>query len=154
MTRWLTEPEQVAWRYFIDGVHRLLEHLDQSMQDNHGIPLTDFEILVFLSEAPGGRLRMAEIADHVLISRSRLTYRVDRLVEARLVTRCKDELDKRGLFAEITKKGTTLLEQAAATHVEDVQSHLMNHIDDDDLQTFSEMWRSVVAHSATIRPPL
>lgn len=153
MTRWLTETEQVAWRYFIDGVHRLLEHLDQSMQDNHGIPLTDFEILVHLSEAPGGRLRMAEIADHVLISRSRLTYRVDRLVEAGLVVRTKDEVDRRGLFAEITKKGTTLLEQAAATHVEDVQSHLMDHIGDDELQSFSDMWRSVVDHSATLRLP-
>ncbi|NNF56041.1 MAG: MarR family transcriptional regulator [Acidimicrobiales bacterium] len=153
MTRWLTETEQVAWRYFIDGVHRLLEHLDQSMQDNHGIPLTDFEILVHLSEAPGGRLRMAEIADHVLISRSRLTYRVDRLVEAGLVVRTKDEVDKRGLFAKITKKGTSLLEQAAATHVEDVQSHLMDHIGDDELQTFSDMWRSVADHSATLRLP-
>ncbi len=144
----------MAWRHFIDGVHRLLEHLDQSLQDNHGIPLTDYEILVFLSEAPEGRLRMAEIADHVLISRSRLTYRVDRLVEARLVVRCKDEVDKRGLFAQITKKGTTLLERAAATHVEDVQSHLMDHIGQDDLQGFSDLWHTVIAHSATIRPPL
>ncbi len=147
MTPWLNQSEQKAWRYFLNGVNRILEGFDQSLTQSHGIPLTDYEILVFLSEAPGHRLRMSEIADRVLVSRSRLTYRVDRLVEAGLVVRAKAEDDKRGLFAQITEAGMSLLEAAADTHVRDVRALLMDHIPDGSLPSFTATWESVVAHS-------
>lgn len=143
MTQWLSSDEQAAWRDFLFGVNRLLEHLDHSLQENHGIPLTDYEILVFLSESEGHQLRMSEIADHVLVSRSRLTYRVDRLVEQGLVVRSEASDDRRGLYAELTPLGLELLSEAAKTHVADVRSHLMDHIAADDLPAFSRVWKSV-----------
>ncbi len=143
MTRWLDDDEQMVWRDFLFGVNRLLEHLDHSLQENHGIPLTDYEILVFLSESDNGQLRMSEIADHVLVSRSRLTYRVDRLVEQGLVVRREVDADGRGLYAQLTDPGLQLLSEAAKTHVGDVRSHLMDHIADQDLPAFSRVWKSV-----------
>ncbi len=143
MTEWLNEDEQVAWRHFLYGVHRLLEHLDHSLQEKHSIRLTDYEILVFLSEAPDRRLRMAEIADRVLVSRSRLTYRVDRLVEQRLVIRTEAPDDRRGLYAALTDTGMQLLSLAATTHVNDVRAYLLDHVAPEDLPAFSRVWASV-----------
>lgn len=143
MTEWLLEEEQEAWRSFLYGVHRVLEHLDHSLQENHGIPLTDYEILVFLSEAADHQLRMSEIADQVLVSRSRLTYRVDRLVEQGYVVRTEAPDDRRGLFATLTDKGMELLTEAAATHVNDVRTHLLNHLTEEDLPAFARVWKSV-----------
>lgn len=143
MTEWLSNDEQEAWRSFLFGVNRLLEHLDHSLQEHHGIPLTDYEILVFLSESEGHQLRMSEIADHVLVSRSRLTYRVDRLVEQGLVVRSEATDDRRGLYAELTPQGLEVLSEAAKTHVVDVRRHLMDHVSADDLPAFSRVWKSV-----------
>jgi DNA-binding MarR family transcriptional regulator len=120
-----------------------LEHLDNSLQENHGIPLTDFEILVVLSESKDHQLRMSEIADHVLVSRSRLTYRINRLVEQGLVMRSEVSEDRRGLYAQLTDGGLALLSEAAKTHVSDVRSHLMDHIPEQDLPVFSRIWKSV-----------
>jgi DNA-binding MarR family transcriptional regulator len=143
VTKWLNNDEQVAWRHFLFGVNRLMEHLDHSLQKHHGIPLTDYEILVFLSESEGNQLRMSEIANHVLVSRSRLTYRVDRLVEQGLVIRTEAPDDRRGLYAELTPQGYAALSEAAKTHVADVRSHLMDHITEEDLPAFSRIWSSV-----------
>ncbi len=143
MTEWLGEQEQETWRNFLYGVHRVLEHLDHSLQENHGIPLTDYEILVFLSEAPNRQLRMSEIADHVLVSRSRLTYRVDRLVEQGYVVRTEAPKDRRGLYAGLTTKGMQVLTEAAVTHVTDVRTHLLDHVPQEDLPAFGRVWKSV-----------
>lgn len=143
MTDWLQEEEQEAWRDFLYGVHRVLEHLDHSLQEAHGIPLTDYEILVFLSEAEGRQLRMSEIADHVLVSRSRLTYRVDRLVEQGYVVRTEAPDDRRGLYASLTDKGMDILTEAAVTHVADVRTHLLDHLPAEDLPAFARVWKSV-----------
>ncbi|MBT8239851.1 MAG: MarR family transcriptional regulator [Acidimicrobiia bacterium] len=120
-----------------------MEHLDHSLQEKHGIPLTDYEILVFLSESEEHQLRMSEIANHVLVSRSRLTYRVDRLVEQGFVVRTEAPDDRRGLFAELTPRGLDVLSEAAKTHVADVRSHLMDHISKGDLPAFSRTWKSI-----------
>jgi DNA-binding MarR family transcriptional regulator len=152
MTRWLNDEEQTAWRDFLFGVHRLLENLDTSLQQDHGLPLTDFEILVFLSESKNHQLRMSELADQVLVSRSRLTYRVDRLVEQGLAVRSEAPDDRRGLYAHITAQGLQLLAEAARTHVADVRSHLMDHVTEQDLPAFSRVWKSVAQAQATDDP--
>jgi DNA-binding MarR family transcriptional regulator len=86
---------------------------------------------------------MSEIANHVLVSRSRLTYRVDRLDEQGFVIRAEALDDRRGLCAELTPQGNAVLSEAAKTHVADVRSHLMDHITEVDLPAFSRIWSSV-----------
>ena len=84
--------------------------LDAQMRAEHGLPVSSYEVLMFLADAPGRRLRMAEIADRVLLSRSGLTRLVDRLVELGYVTRCAVEGDGRGTYAELTDAGLDKLE--------------------------------------------
>jgi DNA-binding MarR family transcriptional regulator len=116
-----------------------MESLDRDMAP-FGLTLADYEVLVHLSEAPDQQLRMAELADLALMSRSRLTYRVDRLVRKGLVDRRPCETDRRGAFAVITAEGQDLLRRAAPIHVLGVRKYLFSSSD-------SEGWKHAYAAS-------
>jgi DNA-binding MarR family transcriptional regulator len=105
-----------AWRPFLTGTLQLIERLDQELQQRSNLSLTDFEILSMLDTATDDRLRMSELANQVLVSRSRLTYRVDRLVEVDFVVREECEDDRRGMWAIITEAGRAALEEARVDH--------------------------------------
>jgi DNA-binding MarR family transcriptional regulator len=132
-TRWLTETEQTAWRAILEVSVRLLERLDADLQAAHQLSLSEYEILVHLSASPIRRLRMRELADQALVSRSRLTHTVNRMEERGLVSRERCEEDRRGLFAVLTDEGMALLESAAPTHVAGVRRHLIDCIPPEDL---------------------
>ena len=89
---------------------RITRALDAEMRAEHGLPVSSYEVLMFLGDAPERRLRMAEIADRVLLSRSGLTRLVDRLEALGYVTRCAVEDDGRGAYAELTDAGWTKLQ--------------------------------------------
>jgi len=125
-TKWLDDDEQRAWRTLLRHQVYVLDRLDSELVEAHGLGLADYEILVQLSEAPERRLRMAELADSALVSRSRLTHRVDRLVADGLVERQPCPTDRRGTFAVLTGAGMTLLEQASRTHVTGVRRYVID----------------------------
>ncbi|MFN0091295.1 MAG: MarR family winged helix-turn-helix transcriptional regulator [Acidimicrobiales bacterium] len=127
--QWLSEGEQALWRAFLRLSVVALDRIDAELMADHGLSLADYEILVKLSEAPGRRLRMSELARLALVSRSRLTYRVDRLVQAGLVARAACATDRRGAFAELTAAGLAQLEHAAPSHVATVRRVLLDHLD-------------------------
>lgn len=112
----LTTEEQQLWRSFLALSVRLTDKLDEQLQMESGLTLTDHEILYSLSEAEDQRLRMSDLADEVLVSRSRLTYRINRLTEVGYVERqaCAD--DRRGLWATLTAKGRSTLAAAKPSH--------------------------------------
>jgi DNA-binding MarR family transcriptional regulator len=143
--RWLTAEEQQAWRAFVRGSSLLLERLDAELSEAHGLTLADYEILVWLSEAPRGGLRMSELADRALVSRSRLTYRVDRLVAEGLVERRPCPSDRRGSLAVLTPTGRRRLERAAPTHVEGVVSYLIDQCSNRDLAAIGRAFTAVAA---------
>ena len=89
MTRWLTDDQQLAWRAWIAASLLLPDRLSRDLQDEAGISLADYEILVHLSESPQRRLRMSELADLTLSSRSRLSHQIDRMSNAGLVEAIK-----------------------------------------------------------------
>ena len=107
--KWLDDEEQQAWRTWLRHSLLLFDRLDAELRHSHGVGLADYEILVQLSEAPEHRLRMSELASQALVSRSRLTHRVDRLVAAGLVERRPCPTDRRGLFAVLSPQGEELL---------------------------------------------
>src|SRR3954468_15956785 len=125
-TEWLDDEEQRAWRTLLRHQVYVIDRLDSELVAGHGLALADYEILVQLSEAPERRLRMAELADSALVSRSRLTHRVDRLVADELVERQPCPTDRRGTFAVLTDAGLKLLEQAARTHVAGVRRYVID----------------------------
>ena len=144
-TRWLDGAEQRSWRRFLEAQQRLTDRLDRELRATHDLGLDDYEVLVYLSESSDGRLRMSELADQLLHSRSRLTYRVDRLVRSGLVRREQCPDDKRGTFAVLTDAGRALLIDAAPTHVEGVRTHLVDTMSSAEFEQLGEIMERVAA---------
>lgn len=135
--------EHAAWRAFLSVASRALDQIDQAMQKQANMTLTDYEILLALTEADRSRLRMSELADRVLVSRSRLTYRVDRLTEVGFVTREECEDDRRGLWAIITDKGAAALDEVTPGHHADIRRLLFMTLSERDLGIFESVLRSM-----------
>ena len=144
-TRWLDSEQQVAWRAYLLGTARLMAKLDDDLRQ-FGLGINDYEILVRLSEVPDQRLRMAELADRLHQSRSRLTHTVGRLETAELVRRTSCKSDKRGVWAELTDAGMSLLEQAAPYHVEGVRENLVDVASPEDFAAVGRVFDAVSEH--------
>ena len=142
-TRWLDADEQRSWRAFILGTTLLFDRLDDDLRRRHGASMVEYEILVRLSEADDGRLRMAQLADALAHSRSRVTHTIKRMEEAGLVRRTDSPEDRLGVFAEITDDGRGLLEQMAPTHVAGVRAHLVDLAEGDDLAALGRLMNTV-----------
>src|SRR6476659_7409487 len=108
-TNELTPIELAAWRGMLRTHAALVRALDAELEQAHALPLSHYDVLIYLRAAPGRRLRMAELADSVLLSRSGVTRLVDRLERAGLVSRCPVEHDGRGVAAQITDAGVARL---------------------------------------------
>ncbi|HEX4864547.1 MAG TPA: MarR family transcriptional regulator [Acidimicrobiales bacterium] len=123
---WLNDSEQRAWRRLLAVECRMRERLDRELQESHGLSLGDYDVLVHLSEAQGRSLRMSELAERLLLSRSGLTRRVDGLVRSGSVERkaCPD--DGRGSLAVLSDAGLERLRRAAPTHVRGVRRYLID----------------------------
>lgn len=130
--RWLDEAQQRSWRALVIGTTLLMDRLDDDLRHSFNISLTEYEILVRLSERPGRCMRMAQLADALAHSRSRVTHTVDRMEKAGFVVRGTTPEDGRGIVATMTDKGFAVLEEAAPLHVEGVRSYLVDVADPDD----------------------
>ncbi|HET8560720.1 MAG TPA: MarR family transcriptional regulator [Marmoricola sp.] len=124
---WLDARQQRAWRAYIMGTTLLLDRLDRDLRQAWDISLTEYEILVRLSEQPDRSLRMALLADALCHSRSRVTHTINRMEQAGLVCRTAAEGDRRGVRAVMTDSGYDRLVKAAPTHVAGVREHLVDH---------------------------
>lgn len=143
-TPWLTHAQQSHWRAFLGGVTVLMDRLDRDLRSRHGLSFSEYEILVRLSEAPERTMRMAELADRVTLSRSRLTHTVTRLEAAGVLRRERCEEDGRGVQAVLTDQGMQLLEQAADTHVRGVQDHFIAHASRQEFATIGAVMERVL----------
>src|SRR5688500_10101822 len=110
-TRWLDDTEMRTWLALIGAHGRLFGQLDDELQATHGISHADYGILAQLSDAPGGALRMTDLARSRLLSKSGLTHHVNKLEQAGLVRRRTCPTDRRGAEATLTPKGRRLLEK-------------------------------------------
>jgi len=129
-TRWLTAEEQEAWRSFMAGCRALFSAVDAQLQRDAGMPLAYYEILVRLSEAPGRRLRMSQLAEAAAASKSRASHAVARLEERGWVRRADCPTDRRGQVAQLTDEGFAALEATAPGHVEQVRRSLFDGLTD------------------------
>jgi DNA-binding MarR family transcriptional regulator len=126
MVNWLSLDEQRAWRAWLSASRLLTDRLNRDLQEQQGLTVADYEILVWLSEAPERRMRMSELAERTLSSRSRLSHQIDRMERAGLVARYECTQDRRGSFAGLTDEGWTTLVAAAPSHVDSVREHLVD----------------------------
>ena len=145
-TRWLSDDEQLAWRAWLGMSQRLADVLDQELQKDAGIPHGYYEILVRLSEAPGRTLRMSELADRSLSSRSRISHAVARLEERGWVVRRPCEGDARGLLAELTDEGFAALAEAAPGHVTAVRENFIDVLTPQQVKQLRTISEAVLRH--------
>lgn len=144
MTKWLTQEQQRVWRLWLEVTQRQIAAVEDDLQECSSLSSADYEILVRLSESPSLEVRMSELADSVIVSRSRLTYRIDRLEKLGLVARDNADNDRRGVVARLTPAGMTYLEDAAPRHVERVQQLMFEHLDDDDLDALHRILSKLI----------
>jgi DNA-binding MarR family transcriptional regulator len=123
-----------VWRAFLHSHAAVTRNLERELAAEVGMPLGWYDVLLQLAEAPDRRLRMAELADRVLLSRSGLTRLVDRLTAEGLVCREPSPDDARGTYTVITREGVERLRQAVPTHLDGVQRHWIGHFSDDELR--------------------
>ena len=142
--RWLDPVEWRAWRNYIVGQALLAGRLNAELQEAAGLTLSDYEILVRLSEQPDHRMRMSMLADEVVASKSRLSHQVARLEQVDLVRREMCASDGRGIYAVLTAHGFEVLRAAAPGHVEDVRRHFVDLLDDEERRVFGEVWERIV----------
>lgn len=132
-TRWLCSGEQKVWRAYLDVSRLLNERLNRELAEDSAMTLAEYEILVQLSEHPQRQMRMSELAERAVNSRSRLTHTVGRMEERGLVRRepCAD--DGRGVMCVLTDAGMATIEQAAPGHVECVRSAVFDPLSASDV---------------------
>jgi DNA-binding MarR family transcriptional regulator len=136
---WLTPDEMRAWRGLVDLIVPLLAEQDEALATGHGINEGEYAVLVHLSEAEGGRLRMCDLAAALRLSPSGLTRRIDGLARKGLVARAPSEEDRRVQLAVLTDDGMAKLEAAAPTHVAAVRRSLIDHLSERQLRTLAEL---------------
>jgi DNA-binding MarR family transcriptional regulator len=144
MPRWLDAEEQAAWRALLEATSRLFDELERRLQREAGLSHADYEVLVRLSEAPGRRMRMSELAEQALVSRSRLSHAVNRLEARGLLQREACDTDRRGTYAVLTDEGFARLEQIAPAHVDDVRRLLFDHLTAGQVHALGEIYRAVI----------
>ncbi|MBN1530856.1 MAG: MarR family transcriptional regulator [Thermoleophilaceae bacterium] len=137
----LNDEELAAWRGLFRSHARLTRALDVDLVSAHGLPLTSYEVLLYLADSPEGRLRMSELADSVLLSRSGLTRLVDRLERQGLLRRETCSSDRRGAYAAITQRGRALFDRARVTHLEGVRRRFLDQLSEEELRFLGDIWR-------------
>lgn len=140
----LNEDELGAWRGFLRVHSKLTRELDAELSAVHGLPLSSYEVLLFLNDSPDGRLRMAQLADSVLLSPSGLTRLVDRLENAKFVKRESCPSDRRGFEAVITDEGRAALAEARPTHLSGVRRRFLAHFSTEEMRTLSRYFERVL----------
>jgi DNA-binding MarR family transcriptional regulator len=150
--RWLDDGQQQSWRALMMGMTLLLERLDDDLRREFGMSLTEYEVLVRLSERPGRAMRMAQLADAMAYSRSRVTHTVARMEKAGYITRGTTPEDGRGVVATMTDEGYALLVSAAPCHVESVRRNLVDLVSAKDFVAVGRVFDSVADHLVTRHP--
>jgi DNA-binding MarR family transcriptional regulator len=123
-----------VWRSFLRAHASVMRELERELLAATGMPLGWYDVLLQLAEAPDRRLRMAELADRVLLSRSGLTRLIDRLQAEGLVRREPSPDDARGTFTVLTADGLVRLRHAAPVHLAGIREHWLVHFSDDELR--------------------
>lgn len=139
----LDAQELRAWRGMLRTYATLTKALDAELEAAHELPLTSYEVLMFVADADEGRMRMNDLARSILLSRSGLTRLVDRLERDGLLCRTSCPSDARGAFACITPKGRDLLEAARTTHLAGVRNHFLEHFTSAELELLGGFWARV-----------
>jgi DNA-binding MarR family transcriptional regulator len=140
----LKQEQLAAWSGFLRGHARIVRALDTELEREHGLPLTSYDVLIQLSLAPDRRLRMFELADAIVLSRSGLTRLVERLERDGLVERERGEVDLRQMYARLTDRGLEVLTEATPTHIAGIKERFLERLSDEQTKQLAAIWGAVL----------
>ena len=141
----LDETALAAWRAFITAHASLIEQIDRDLAAAECVPLSWYDILIELTEAPERRLRMSELDSRVVLSRSTLTHLVERLEAHGLVKRERSDSDRRGAYAVLTDQGYAALRKAWPIYAKGISTYFARHLHDEDIQTLTAAFTRILA---------
>jgi len=142
-TKELGTAELGAWRGMLLTHSRMIAALDEELEREHGLPLGSYEVLLHLHEADEHSLRMGQLAERLLLSRSGLTRLVDRLSAQGLVERHSCPDDRRGTYARLTDAGLSRFEEARPTHLRGVRERFLDPLSDRDRANLASAWEKI-----------
>jgi DNA-binding MarR family transcriptional regulator len=141
---WLSTDEQETWRTYLRMSSLLPAALNRQLQQDCGLTLPEYEVLVQLSEAPGRQLRPFQICEGLNWEQSRLSHQLTRMERRGLVQRRECEADGRGAFVELTAAGADAISAAAPQHVATVRSLVFDRLSDEQRAAFEQACAAVV----------
>lgn len=141
----LQQPLGPAFRMYFETTARLLDRLEKRLKQQVGLTLSEYNMLLLLSEAPEGHMRMGQLADAIVFSPSRLTYQVKVLSDRGLVKRVKCADDGRAWQAELTAEGRTMFRKASVIHAKGVKTLFTDVVSEDELATIYRTFAKVSA---------
>jgi DNA-binding MarR family transcriptional regulator len=141
--RWLSAREQASWRAYLDMTAKLTARLNREMQEQSGISIADFSVLVQLSEHDAGRMRVLELARALGWEKSRLSHQLTRMGQRMLIERSNCSEDRRGAFVVLTDKGRETVEAAAPKHVEAVRRYMFDELSQEQVAALEQIARTV-----------
>jgi DNA-binding MarR family transcriptional regulator len=142
----LSDSELAAWRLFLTLHRRLVDAIDRDLQQARRLPLNSYDVLIELQEAPDHRLRMAELANRVVLSRSGLTRLVDRLENDGYLARDAVGGDRRGTYAVITEQGIRALREAWPIYARGIQRYFAEALATEEAEILAALLQKVSAH--------
>lgn len=137
------DPRIEPWRAFLQAHARLTRRLDEELRAEHDLSLAEYDALLTIADAPDRRIRMRQLADRVILSKSGVTRLIDRLVLDGLVQRDACLSDARGAEAVLTRAGLDRLRRASRTHLRGIDEHFLSAIDEADLSVIQRSMRAV-----------
>ena len=140
-----------AWAALLRCHATLVGRLEQELQRERGLSLAWYDVLLVLNSAPDRRLRMTELGDRVVVSRTRVSRIVDEMVEAGLVVREPDPGDRRAWFAAITRDGRSTLKRAAPVYLRGIEAHFSRHLTAEERRVIRQGLERVLAEGASER---
>jgi DNA-binding MarR family transcriptional regulator len=143
---WLNAEQQVAWRAWLEATLLLADRLERDLKQSHDVSSAEYEVMVRLSESPGRRLRMSELANRTLASKSRLSHQISRMEADGYVRREECPEDRRGAYAALTDAGWDRLVAAAPTHVASVRHWLVDALSPEQFSELGVLCSRVVEH--------
>lgn len=145
MTEKIAEFQLAAWRAFLNAHAAVIDRIEDALAEAKQLPLSSYDVLLTLVEAPDNRLRMHEIADAVVLSRSGLTRLIDRLEANGLLIRERSSTDRRGAYAVLTEKGREAVRKAWPVYAQGISEHFTTLLNDEEIRVLTVALERILA---------
>jgi DNA-binding MarR family transcriptional regulator len=140
-----------AWRLYFESAMALIDVLGAEMEADAGIPMRWYDVLIHLEDEPDG-LRMKDLAERILYSKSGFTNVVDRMEGAGLVKRVRPENDRRSILVVLTDSGRETMKEARRSHRRSLEEHFARHLSDSDVKALTRAFEKLSEHARPLRP--